>query len=75
MSETFSLCCPEKKLKVWIGQGVDFKSSPYKVLTTFYSGEKDTMDKLHRFLQETYGSKLELRGDDGDYEENCIEFV
>ena len=43
MSETFSLACHETKLRVWIGQG-------WGQMTSFYTGEPGTMERLRQFL-------------------------
>jgi len=61
MSLSFSLICQETKQKLCVGQGHHFFEPPYApVMETFYSGEKDTMEKLHRFLQATQGKALML---------------
>lgn len=49
MSVTHDLCCPEMKLKIWIGQGTPF---------FIYSGEPLTMQHLSEFLVLTQGKPL-----------------
>lgn len=52
MSTTYSLCCPEMKIRLWIGQsrlGTDFY---------VYSGEEETMNNLSKFLMITKGKSL-----------------
>ncbi len=50
MSDTFYLVCDETKKKLWIGQG-------WGSMTNFYSGEKETMELLKRFLNEHISPK------------------
>jgi hypothetical protein len=44
MSQTFSLACRDCKKHVWIAQG-------HKGNIHLYSGEKETMEMLKRFLE------------------------
>ena len=68
MSQTFRIVCHETQQQLWIGQG-------WGEMTTFYTGEQITMDRLRRFLVATKGKPLFLMctdTDDGewlDYEE------
>lgn len=52
MSVTYSLCCPEMNLRLWIGQS--------RMGTEFYvySDEKETMKNLADFLIKTKGKPL-----------------
>lgn len=70
MSTTYSLCCPEMNLKIWIGQSG--ATSEFYV----YSGESDTMDKLSAFLLKTRGKHLIFVSDycEEDWFYNCVEF-
>jgi hypothetical protein len=69
MSQTFSLVCKAKKLKIWVGQG-------WHSMTNFYSGEPEKMQRLGRFLNETKGETLVLVCNDtqGSQYEECVEF-
>lgn len=67
MSQTFSIVCKEEKLKIWVGQGNE-------EMSTFHSGEPDTMKRLGRFLEATRGKRLILECDDYDLSEDCTEF-
>ena len=51
MSETFSIVCHETKKRVWIGQG-------WGEMTSFYTGEPETMERLRRFLNAHAGKPL-----------------
>jgi hypothetical protein len=51
MSSSYRIICKETKQAVWIGQG-------FGGMKIFYSGEPETMEKLHRFLDETKGKEL-----------------
>ena len=65
MSRTYSLVCHATNQKIWIGQGS-------KAMTTFYSGDTETMQRLGRFLEATRGQLLVLVDDEylcEDYEE------
>ena len=65
MSRTYSLCCYERKLKLWVGQR-DY----------LYEG-KDYIPKLARFLHETAGEQLVFVCDDhidSDEFYDCKEF-
>lgn len=63
MSQTYSIVCRETKQKVWIGQG-------WGEMTSLYSGEQDTMERLRKFLNETKSKTLEFVCDDeGDADE------
>ncbi len=62
MSNTFSLACKDTRVKLWIGQG---RSG---VMTTLYSGDPHTLDKLRRFLNEHRGKHLVLICDDSEPE-------
>lgn len=53
MSQTYSLVCHETRQSLWVGQGRG-------TMTTFYSGEASTMDRLGRFLAATQGKPLML---------------
>lgn len=57
MSQTFSLVCRETNLGVWIGQG---RGS----MTSLYTGEPATMERLKRFLNSHIGKQLEFVCDD-----------
>ncbi len=70
MSTTYSLCCPEMKLKVWIGQsGMGRKFY-------VYSGEEQTMDNLSAFLLKTKGKSLVFVDDycEEQWFYDCMEF-
>lgn len=63
MSHTFELVCHETKQRIWIGQG-------WGTMSTFYCGETETMNRLHRFLNATKGKELVLLctdTEDGDW--------
>lgn len=69
MSRTFSLVCHETKQYLWVGQGST-------EMTTFYSGEPETMKRLAEFLKNTKGKSLVLMCDDTEgsaYEDNDYE--
>ena len=53
MSETFYLVCHETKQRMWIGQG-------WGQMTSFYTGEPETMQRLHDFLNAHIGKPLEF---------------
>lgn len=53
MSQTFSLVCKETKRSIWIGQG-------HGVMSVFYSGMPETMERLKRFLNAHAGKQLEF---------------
>ena len=57
MSQTFSITCSETNEKVWVGQG-------WGKMTSFYSGEPETMKRLGNFLREHEGKPLVLLCDD-----------
>lgn len=63
MSNTFSLICRETKSTLWIGQGNG-------VMTTFYTGNAEIMERLHRFLCAHMGKQLEVVNDDSIAEED-----
>lgn len=65
MSQTFSVVCDETKQKLWIGQGRGHK------MTCLYSGEKETMENLRKFLDSTMGKPLRMAvdADLDEYEE------
>lgn len=52
MSRTFEIACPETKKKLWIGQGSSDNMS------TFYSGEPETMEQLGHFFNAHLGKML-----------------
>ena len=54
MSQTFSIVCDETKQKLWIGQGHGHK------MTCLYSGEKETMENIRKFLDSTMGKPLRM---------------
>ena len=54
MSLNYKLVCKETKESVWIGQGTAL------MMTSLYTGEEETMERLRRFLVETKGKKLTL---------------
>ena len=56
MSDTWNLVSHESRKKIWVGQGNGNMS-------TFYSGEPETMEHLKRFLNDTKGESLELVSD------------
>jgi hypothetical protein len=52
MSTTYDLCCPEMKLKIWVGQsrmGMSFY---------LYSEDEEVMSDLSKFLMLTEGKRL-----------------
>ena len=53
MSNDFFLLCHEDRKSIWVGQG-------WGEMEGFYSGEKDVMQALHRFLRETMGKPIVL---------------
>lgn len=70
MSTTYSLCCPEMNLSLWIGQrrmGTEFY---------VYSGEKEVMKNLAEFLIKTQGKSLIFINDDTapDWFYDCEEY-
>lgn len=71
MSRTFVIACPETKQKFWIGQG------SYNNMSTFYSGEPETMACLADFLNTHLGKSLIVVDSDDtlfdqlDYTEWC----
>jgi hypothetical protein len=65
---TYSIVCPEDKMRLWIGQG-------WSTMTNFYSGEPDTMCKLGEFLQKTQGKNLIVICNDSDEKySDCEEY-
>lgn len=65
MSQTFELVCHETRQKIWIGQGRG-------EMTSFYTGEPETMRRLRRFFVATKGKPLVLMctdTEDGDWHE------
>lgn len=52
MSRTFEIACPDTKKKLWIGQGSS------NDMSTFYSGEPETMKKLGDFINAHLGKML-----------------
>jgi len=70
MSTTYDLCCPELKLKVWIGQSS--MSNPFYL----YSEEINTMVRLEAFLLLTEGKRLVFASDHCQDEEvmDCVEY-
>lgn len=71
MSTTYSLCCPELELKLWVGQsraGVNFY---------VYSDEEQTMESLSKFLIKTQGKNLVFVSDycEEDWFINCKEYT
>lgn len=69
MSQTFSLYCPETKLKVWIGQG-----SFHDGMRVLYTGEPQTMERLKRFLNAHQDKPIIFSCDDRDPFGDCREF-
>jgi hypothetical protein len=67
MSQTYSLVCDAVNQKIWIGQG----SYSAGAMTSFYSGDPETMGRLGRFLMATRGKLLCILADEycEDYEE------
>lgn len=57
MSVCYNINCHKCKTYLWIGQGG----------ATFYSGEKETMGKLGRFLFEHQGHNLSF-DDDNEFD-------
>jgi len=53
MSVTYSIVCKETKERLWIGQG-----------NYLYTGDKEVMDSLTKFLFETMGKTLLFICDD-----------
>ena len=52
MSTTYDLCCPEMKVKVWVGQS--------SAMSNFYlySDDEQVMSVLSNFLMLTMGKRL-----------------
>jgi hypothetical protein len=67
MSRTYSLVCHATNQKIWIGQG----PYPEKGMSSFYTGEPSTMERLGRFLEATRGQLLILLDD----EHLCPDYV
>lgn len=69
MSQSFQIICRETKKYIWVGQGHEY------VMSVFYSGNKETMDALKRFLNDHIDKPLFFIHEDifvdeaGDYEE------
>ncbi len=57
MSQTFSLVCMDTKQWIWIGQG-------WGSMTSFYTGEPETMARLQRFLNAHRDKELRFLCDD-----------
>jgi len=57
VSATYSLACPKTRRYVWIGQG-------WGSMTTFYTGEPQTMEHLRTFLNAHMGEVLRFVSND-----------
>lgn len=70
MSITYDLCCPEMKIKIWIGQS-NYVSDFY-----VYSNDNQVMELLSKFLILTKGKRLVFVSDFCEDDEiiNCEYF-
>ena len=66
MSHTYHLVCDETKKRIWIGQG-------WKSMTTFYSGELETMEALIKFLNDHRTPHI-LRFVNSTFDENIYDY-
>lgn len=66
MSQTHSIVCDATREKLWIGQG----TGP---MTSFYSGDPETMEALHWFLQKNRDHPLRMVCEDLD--ETCQDYL